>query len=599
MARTLAIFAIFLPVIAHAGEIDFARDIRPILSNHCFQCHGPDEKTRSGELSLHTAKGAQLGGSSEVPTIVSGKPQQSELVRRINAEKPSELMPPKSANKPLTVKQKQLLADWIAAGGKYVDHWAFQPPKRPLLPMVDAQQWPQNGIDHFILYRLQQAGLSPGKLADKSVFIRRAYLDIVGLPPTPAETEQFVNDPDPDASERLIDRLLASPRFGEHWARVWLDLARYADTNGFEKDRPRTMWLYRNWVIQAFNNNMPYDRFTIEQLAGDLLPGASESQLIATGFHRNTMLNEEGGIDPLEYRWLAMNDRIATTGTVWLGLTLNCCQCHTHKFDPISHDEYYRLFAIFNNCEEPTISVTTQEIQDRRKLLEVEIQRQLKELPSRFPIGTQLDPKLTAQENRQKNFERQFAAWLKEERMRAVDWQIIRPAKVSSNLPHLEVEADDAVFVSGDQSKRDEMVVEMNLPKNTTGIRLEVLADPRLPAGGPGRVYYEGPLGDFVLSELSIKQDSTDLAIAEATASFQAARGQVGGAIDQNPLTAWTINGGQGNHIRQFSGSKSLSVARCGFIWCVKNIMQPIWASFVWLPQLQQVRWLHAACQRK
>ena len=247
------------------------------------------------------------------------------------------------------------------------------PPRQAPLPAVKQKDWPRNPIDHFILARLEAEGLKPSPPADRAALVRRLYLDLIGFPPTPEEADAFVNDTAPDAYEKLVDRLLASPHYGERWARRWLDLARYADTNGYEKDRPRSIWPYRDWVIAALNADMPFDQFTVEQLAGDMLPGATLEQRIATGFHRNTMLNEEGGIDPLEFRFHAMTDRVATTGTTWLGLTIGCAQCHTHKFDPISHREYYQFMAFLNNADEPEIAVVRPEIAKRRQEVETQI----------------------------------------------------------------------------------------------------------------------------------------------------------------------------------------------------------------------------------
>ena len=272
-----------------------------------------------------------------------GKPDESELVRRIFAEDPDERMPPRSANSALSESERQILKQWVVEGATYDVHWAFVKPVRPDTPRVSDSRGLRNPIDAFVLARLDQQGLKPSPEADRATLLRRVSLDLIGLPPTPEEVEAFVSDRSPDAYEKLVDRLLASPHYGERWARRWLDLARYADTNGYEKDRARSIWPYRDWVIRALNADMPFDQFTIEQLAGDMLPDAGVSQKIATGFHRNTMLNEEGGIDPLEFRFYAMTDRVATTGTVWLGLTLGCAQCHTHKFDPIPHREYYQL----------------------------------------------------------------------------------------------------------------------------------------------------------------------------------------------------------------------------------------------------------------
>ena len=307
-----------------ADRPDFTRDVRPILSEHCFKCHGPDDAARQAKLRLDLREAALAKTESGSTPIVPGKPDASEVVRRIVSHDPDEMMPPPAANKPLSEEKKRILRNWIAAGAQYKAHWAFVPPKQAVPPQVSESAWPRNPIDRFILARLESAGLKPAAEADRYTLVRRVSLDLIGLPPTPEEADAFVNDQMPDAYERLVDRLLASPHYGERWGRRWLDLARYADTNGYEKDRVRSIWPYRDWVIGAINAGLPFDQFTVKQLAGDMLPGATVADRIATGFHRNTMLNEEGGIDPLEFRFYAMVDRVSTTGVVWLGLTVGC-----------------------------------------------------------------------------------------------------------------------------------------------------------------------------------------------------------------------------------------------------------------------------------
>ena len=275
------------------------------------------------------------------------------------------------------------------------------PPQQSPLPEVKKNDWPRNAIDHFILARLESESLTPSPEADRYTLARRVHLDLIGLPPTPEEVDSFVNDSAPDAYERMVERLLASPHYGERWARRWLDLARYADTNGYEKDRVRSIWPYRDWVINALNADMPFDQFTVEQIAGDLLPDATLSQRIATGFHRNTMLNEEGGIDPLEFRFYAMVDRVNTTATVWMGLTLGCGQCHTHKFDPLTQTDYYRTMALLNNADEPELTVPDEKIAARRAEIERQIAAIESDLVNRFPPEGDIrwhDPKLVSVE---------------------------------------------------------------------------------------------------------------------------------------------------------------------------------------------------------
>ena len=330
-------------------KIDFNRDVRPILSENCFKCHGFDPKQRKGDRRLDTREGA-LAEKDSVQAIVPGKLAESDLSARIHSTDKDEQMPPPKSGKQVTARQIAVLDKWIEQGAPYDLHWAFKKPQQAPVPVVRHADWPRNAIDHFVLAKLESAGLAPSPEADKYTLCRRVYLDLVGLPPTPDEADAFASDNSPDAYEKLVDHLLDSPKYGERWARRWLDLARYADTNGYEKDRPRSIWPYRDWVIKALNDGMPFDEFTIEQVAGDLLPNATREQRIATGFNRNTMLNEEGGIDPLEFRYLAMVDRVSTAGTTWLGLTVGCAQCHTHKYDPIPHRELLRGYGVAQQC---------------------------------------------------------------------------------------------------------------------------------------------------------------------------------------------------------------------------------------------------------
>jgi hypothetical protein len=360
-------------------KVDFNRDIRPILANNCLLCHGPDHKVRKGDLRLDTREGA-VAVHDGTAAVVPGKPEKSELLKRVQPADPDDLMPPAKSGKKLTPDQIGLLRRWIAQGAPYAKHWAFLKPEHPPAPAVKDASWPRTDIDRFILARLEQEGLKPSPEADRYALVRRLSLDLTGLPPTIEETDAFVNDPDPAALEKLVDRLLASPAYGERWGRVWLDLARYADSQGYAEDRPRVIWAYRDWVIKALNANMPFDQFTIEQLAGDLLPNPTESQLQATGFHRNTLTNTEGGTDDEEFRNYAIVDRVNTTMAVWMGLTFNCAQCHDHKFDPFSQEEFFRLFAFFNQSEDndqpddrPFLSIFTEEQKKQRKGWEDEL----------------------------------------------------------------------------------------------------------------------------------------------------------------------------------------------------------------------------------
>jgi Protein of unknown function (DUF1553)/Protein of unknown function (DUF1549)/Planctomycete cytochrome C len=355
----IALFAVAAPLHAQpANKVQFARDVLPILANHCFTCHGPDAKTIKAGLRLDVFETATKKLKSGQRAVVPGNAKESELLARIHAEDESERMPPKSAKKPLSAEQKSLLKRWIEEGAEYQRHWAFVVPKRSPLPKLANGQrklaggWIRNPVDQFLLARMAAQGLTPSPEADRYTLARRLAIDLTGLPPTLAMADRFVNDKSPDAYEKYVDELLAMPAYGERWAHVWLDLARYADSNGYANDSDRTIWKYRDWVIDAINKNQPYDRFTIEQIAGDMLPNATQDQILATAFHRNTLTNDEGGTSDEEFRCVAVVDRVNTTMQVWMGITMGCAQCHDHKYDAISQEEYFRMFAIFNQSED-------------------------------------------------------------------------------------------------------------------------------------------------------------------------------------------------------------------------------------------------------
>lgn len=334
-----------------AAAVRFDRDVRPILSENCFACHGFDAAKRQGGLRLDTPEGARQKLASGKTSVVPGEPNKSELIKRIGAHDWSQ-MPPASSGKKITAAQIAILRQWIKQGGEYAQHWAFAPPKRPALPEVKNSAWVRNSVDRFVLARLEREKLAPSPQADKRTLLRRVTLDLTGLPPTAAERDAFLADKGPDAYERLVDRLLASPHYGERMALAWLDLARYADTHGYHIDSQRDMWRWRDWVIDAYNRNLPYDKFTVEQIAGDLLPGATLDQRIATGFNRNHPINFEGGAIPEEYAAQYVHDRVDTTSTVFLGLTVGCARCHDHKYEPVTQKDYYRFYAFFNNVPE-------------------------------------------------------------------------------------------------------------------------------------------------------------------------------------------------------------------------------------------------------
>ncbi|MCH8047870.1 MAG: PSD1 domain-containing protein [Planctomycetes bacterium] len=362
------------------GKIDFNRQIRSLLAENCFKCHGPDAKKVEGGLRLHEREPALAELDSGEFAIVAGKPDASALVARINSPDPDERMPPPKSGGKLSAADKQLLRRWIEQGATYARHWSFVPPQRETPPeKLSNPAWVRNPIDRFVMARLDAEKLKPSAQADRYAIVRRVSLDLTGLPPTIQQVDAFVADKSPQAYEKVVDRLLQSPAFGERWARVWLDLARYADSAGYAQDPARTIWRYRDWVIQAINSNMTFDRFTIEQLAGDMLSGATEDQILATAFHRNTMTNSEGGTSDEEFRNAAIIDRVNTTMQVWMGLTMGCAQCHSHKYDPITQEEFFRFFAILNNTEDADRGneaplLTTLSMQQRKQQARIEVE---------------------------------------------------------------------------------------------------------------------------------------------------------------------------------------------------------------------------------
>ncbi|MDA0765913.1 MAG: PSD1 and planctomycete cytochrome C domain-containing protein [Verrucomicrobia bacterium] len=532
---------------------DFNRDIRPILSENCFQCHGPDAKARKAHLRLDTLEGATTGGEFADP-VVPGQADQSELIVRIRSDDPDELMPPPESKRSLTGKQKQLLHDWIASGANYSEHWAWIPPQRPDFPAVANTSLVANPIDAFLLRRLQAEGLTFSEPADPETLLRRLSLDLIGLPPTLDELREFkaaLRRPEGEerAIESAVDRLLASPRFGERWARPWLDLARYADSNGFQADQLRPSWAYRDWVIDALNANMPYDRFTVEQLAGDLLPDATSPQKVATGFHRTVTCNVEAGVHPEENRYNQVVDRVNTTATTWLGITMECAQCHDHKFDPFSMQDYYSLFAFFNNTP-----------------LEVSAPSGTNDVSHDF-IGPYLDLPLSPSEQKQAEGLDQELKEIKEKREAilanrasglaereeaatealadAPQWETLQITSFQSNggEDHRLLE-DGSVLLDGNVPETARYIVECrsDLP-TVTAIKLEALTHPELPGNGPGR-------GDtirtnFVLNELEAitrtASGETPLEFFGADADFSQSGWEVSGLIDGNPKTGWAI----------------------------------------------------------
>jgi hypothetical protein len=550
--------------LAAAGP-DFNRDVRPILSNRCFKCHGPDEANQEAGLRLDLREVAIAELDSGERAIVPGRADSSELVARITSDDADLVMPPPHTKVTLTDDEKRVLTEWVNAGAEYAPHWAFEKPVKPTLPNISSTDWVKNPIDTFVLSKLEADGLAPSPEADRATLCRRVYLDLIGLPPSPEELASFLVDTRPDSYVLLIDKLLASPRYGERWARRWLDLARYADTNGYEKDRPRTIWPYRDWVIRALNDDMPFDAFTIRQIAGDMLPGATTDDIVATGFHRNTMLNEEGGIDPLEFRYLAIVDRVGTTGATWLGLTTACAQCHTHKYDPITHTDYFSLFALLNNADEPEWIIPSAERSQRLADTRAKIELHWKQLGNHWPVpgpspkhvAGSSEPGQTAAGGQRpaQDLASRFEAWSREEMAHAIDWRVVQPDAMESTMPHLVVLDDGSVLASGDQTKSD--VYTITLPRVDTpvhAIRLEVLPHESLPAHGPGLCNYEGPHGDFFLSEFEVRvpPKAARIEISRTSESFggKAAHSKhasgAAAAVDGVMSTGWSTNGRQG-----------------------------------------------------
>ena len=361
--------------------IDFNRDIRNILATNCLNCHGPDEETREGNLrldSFDSATGDETDSGDRA--IIPGKPDESELIARVVSDEEGYRMPPVESGKKISPAQQKLLHDWIAQGADFPKHWSFSQIRRPELPEIENPEQAVRPFDRFVIARLKKEGLTISDRADRYTLARRISLDLIGLPPSIEQVDAFVNDPSPNAIENYVDKVLANPAYGERWARVWLDLARYADSQGYAQDSARVIWRYRDWVIESINKNMPFDQFTIEQIAGDMLPNPTEDQLIATAFHRNTMTNSEGGTDNEEFRVAAVVDRVNTTMQVWMGITMGCAQCHSHKYDPISQEEFFRVFAILNQTEDadrndegPNLAQFTPEQETRRAQLQQQI----------------------------------------------------------------------------------------------------------------------------------------------------------------------------------------------------------------------------------
>jgi len=550
-----------------ADPIDFQRDVRPILSAKCFLCHGPADENRGGELRLDVPAEA-LKERDGHRAIVPGKPAESELVKRIAAADPAERMPPAESKKQLTPKEIEVLTRWIEQGANYADHWAYVKPQRPALPAVQRTDWVRNEIDRFILARLEAAGLSPSPEADRATWLRRVSLDLIGLPPSPEELQNFLKDTSSEAYERVVDRLLASPRFGERWAQPWLDLARYADSNGYQADQLRDSWAYRDWVIDALNADMPFDQFTIEQLAGDLLPDATFAQKVATGFHRATTCNVEAGVHPEENRINQIIDRVNTTATVWLGLTLECCQCHDHKYDPFTMRDYYQVFAYFNNTPLEVRNPSGQGVSfdffgPKMDLpLPPTLQAERTALQERCDeLESEKAQMLTLLQSNRADRERELLEHLEQ----PPAWQPLAIAEfASTGKEDHRVLDDGSILVTGRVPNISTYTVTVRTTlANISGFKLEALTHPELPGEGPGRGDEQRP--NFILSEFGITaqtaetDNSRDLPIASAEADYEQARYPVSAAFDDDLKTGWAIG-------QQFGKSH----------WAVFRLQQPL-----------------------
>jgi len=526
--------------------IAFNRDIRPILSEHCFQCHGPDAQQRQGELRLDQYQDAILAGQSGKTAIVPNQSKQSEVYTRILSTDPDVIMPPPHIGKPLNQNQIELLNRWIDQGAKYEGHWAFIPPVRPQVPLADQAIHYPNPIDRFLLEKLKSQGFEFSTKASKETLLRRVTLDLIGLPPSLDEIDAFVADTSENAYEKVVDRLLASPHYGERMAIAWLDLARYADSNGFQVDSSRQQWPWRDWVIDAFNQNMPYDQFTIEQIAGDMLPDASLSQKVASGFNRNHRLNGEGGIIAEEWRVETVIDRVETTGMTWLALTLNCCRCHDHKYDPISQKEFYSLFAYFNNVTEsgtlqgesrntePVISVPTAEHLQQQRDLEGQIKKAQQDFQlAQADIAKYMDP-----------WETEFKKTIATSKP---TWNTLDPTTVKArSAASFAKQPDGSFLASGENPNHDVYEIQSKIAAGPlTGILLECFPDPSLPQQSLGRY----PNGNFVLTRLEAlvqpPQGSAQIQakISAAQADYSQKDWDISNTVQGNSGRGWAVDG--------------------------------------------------------
>ena len=531
------------------APIDFNRDIRPILSENCFHCHGPDANTRDADLRLDVEDDAKrdLGGYF---AIKAGDAENSEVWLRVDHEDPSELMPPPKSKRVLTTEQKDLLKRWIESGAAYEEHWAYVPPVRP----EEFGESAGSPIDHFVKARLDEEGLAFSPEADRRTLLRRVSLDLIGLPPTQEEVADFLADESDDAWETVVDRLLQSDRFGEHWARPWLDLARYADSNGFQADQLRDSWAYRDWVIDALNANQPFDQFTIEQLAGDLLPNATLDQKIATGFHRTVTCNVEAGVHPEENRTNQVVDRVNTTGTVWLGTTLECAQCHDHKYDPFSMKDYYQIFAYFNNTPLEVRNPSGKGVSFDFYGPKMDLPLEPEEAETREALQQELASLKTERETAEAASGKARTKWeadLLASAGQAPKWRVLDDIEFSGSAGEGCQPLDDgSLLVTGEVPNETSYTLRTRTDlQGIRAIRLEMLTHESLPANGPARGNGNRPNAIVTEARLAAAETgiagaakATPVALHSARASFSQTNWDVSGAIDGDPKTGWAIN---------------------------------------------------------
>ncbi len=551
LAIPLGLGILAVRILQSAADPDFAREIQPIFAESCYSCHGT--KVQMAGLRLDVRPSRSI--------IAPGDAANSLLIQRITATDSQTRMP--LGGQPLPPEKIELIRRWIGSGAPWPDasapktadpakHWAFLPPERPAIPRTSRPDWVRNPIDAFVLEHLDHANLKPSPEADRETLLRRLSLDLIGLPPTLAELDAFLADRSPDAYEKQVDRLLASPHYGERWGRVWLDAARYADSNGYEKDAPRFVWFYRDWVINALNRNLPYNQFVIEQIAGDLLPNPTQDQKVATGFLRNSMINEEGGVDPEQFRMEAMFDRMDAIGKGILGVTIQCAQCHNHKYDPLTQEEYYRIFAFLNNTHEANVAVYTPEQQAKR----AEILRSTQAIED----GIQ---------TRNPGWQNRMAAWEEQVRSNQPEWRVLTLTvdDISTGGERELPMKDGSMLALGYAPTKHtvEFTALTDAPR-IAAVRLELLTDPNLPNGGPGRsIKGTGALTEFQVdaAPAATPDKFTRLKIVKATADINLSEtplepkfddksgkrrvtGPIEFAIDGKDDTAWGIDAGPG-----------------------------------------------------